>query len=109
MTILRIVPPSNTAPAGPVWLHHTVASRTLEAQALAAHPAYTLMARAGLSVARWTRALAPHARTIWVAVGPGHNGGDGLAAAAHWAGAAAAKATRCRRCGGAVTYEAATA
>lgn len=86
MTTLRIVPPSDTTAAGPIWLHHTVASRALEAQALAAHPAYnTLMARAGLSVARWARALVPHARTIWVVVGPGHNGGDGLAAAAHLA------------------------
>ncbi|MBQ0934902.1 NAD(P)H-hydrate dehydratase [Ideonella paludis] len=85
MPSLRLVPFSELTPAGALWLHDTAASRALEAQALAAHPPYTLMARAGLAVARWTRALAPHARHIWVAVGPGHNGGDGLAAAAHWA------------------------
>ncbi|WP_396269311.1 NAD(P)H-hydrate dehydratase [Ideonella sp.] len=87
MPSLRLVPFSEMTPAGALWLHDTAASRALEAQALAAHPPYTLMARAGLAVARWTRALAPHARQVWVAVGPGNNGGDGLAAAAHWAAA----------------------
>lgn len=87
MPSLRLVPLSDKTPAGALWLHDTAASRALEAQALAAHPPYTLMARAGLAVARWGRALAPHARRVWVAVGPGNNGGDGLAAAAHWANA----------------------
>jgi ADP-dependent NAD(P)H-hydrate dehydratase / NAD(P)H-hydrate epimerase len=87
MPSLRLVPFSEMTPAGALWLHDTAASRALEAQALAAHPPYTLMARAGLAVARWARALAPHARRVWVAVGPGNNGGDGLAAAAHWAAA----------------------
>jgi hydroxyethylthiazole kinase-like uncharacterized protein yjeF len=41
------------------------------------------MQRAGLSVARLALALAPHARTVWVACGPGNNGGDGLEAALH--------------------------
>jgi hydroxyethylthiazole kinase-like uncharacterized protein yjeF len=41
------------------------------------------MQKAGLSVARLTLALAPHARVIWIACGPGNNGGDGLEAAAH--------------------------
>src|SRR5699024_10374489 len=27
--------------------------------------------------------LAPHARSVWVAAGPGNNGGDGLEAALH--------------------------
>jgi len=41
------------------------------------------MQRAGLAVARLALAVAPHARTIWVACGPGNNGGDGLEAAMH--------------------------
>jgi ADP-dependent NAD(P)H-hydrate dehydratase / NAD(P)H-hydrate epimerase len=73
-------------------LHNTAATRRLEAASQAALPAHTLMARAGLSVARLARALAPHARCIWVACGPGNNGGDGLVAARHlhqWAQASA--------------------
>ena len=45
------------------------------------HP--SLMQTAGLALARLTLALVPHARVIWVACGPGNNGGDGLEAAAH--------------------------
>ena len=40
------------------------------------------MQRAGLATARLAMALAPHARTIWIACGPGNNGGDGFEAAA---------------------------
>lgn len=36
---------------------------------------------AGLACARLAMALAPHAQNIWVWVGPGNNGGDGLEAA----------------------------
>ncbi len=43
----------------------------------------TLMQQAGLALARLTLALVPHARLVWVACGPGNNGGDGLEAAAH--------------------------
>lgn len=46
-------------------------------------PPHALMARAGLAVAQLSRALQPHARCIWVACGPGNNGGDGLVAATH--------------------------
>ena len=46
-------------------------------------PPHTLMQRAGLAVARLALALAPHARTIWIACGPGNNGGDGFEAAMH--------------------------
>lgn len=45
-------------------------------------PPHTLMARAGVGVARLALALAPHAQRVWVAAGPGNNGGDGLEAAA---------------------------
>ena len=49
-------------------------------QALCAAP---LMQNAGLACARLALAVAPHARRIWVAAGPGNNGGDGLEAALH--------------------------
>lgn len=46
-------------------------------------PAHTLMQRAGLAVAKLAMAIAPHAQRIWIACGPGNNGGDGLEAAVH--------------------------
>lgn len=64
-------------------LHGTQATRAMEQVATAALPPHSLMALAGLSVARLARALAPHARCVWVACGPGNNGGDGLVAAMH--------------------------
>jgi len=70
--------------AGPACPLYTVAAtRRLEQAAAAALPPHTLMQRAGLAAARLAMALAPHARTIWVACGPGNNGGDGLEAAMH--------------------------
>ena len=64
-------------------LHSVATTRRIE-QAVAAQLApHTLMQRAGLAVARLTCALAPHAQTIWLACGPGNNGGDGLEAAMH--------------------------
>lgn len=62
-------------------LHQTGATRVLEQNTIAAGE--TLMAHAGLAVARLALALAPHAQHIWVACGPGNNGGDGLEAARH--------------------------
>lgn len=64
-------------------LHGTRATRLLEQQAAATLPPCTLMRRAGLATANLAQALAPHARSIWVACGPGNNGGDGLEAALH--------------------------
>jgi hydroxyethylthiazole kinase-like uncharacterized protein yjeF len=63
-------------------LHKVQATRQLEQQAAQALPPHTLMQRAGLAVARVALAVAPHARTIWIACGYGNNGGDGLQAAA---------------------------
>lgn len=62
-------------------LYSVETTRHLEREATARLPAHTLMARAGLSVARLALALQPHARVIWLACGPGNNGGDGLVAA----------------------------
>jgi hydroxyethylthiazole kinase-like uncharacterized protein yjeF len=43
----------------------------------------SLMQRAGEAVAKLALAIAPHADRIWIAAGPGNNGGDGLEAATH--------------------------
>ncbi|MDC8783672.1 NAD(P)H-hydrate dehydratase [Roseateles koreensis] len=65
-------------------LYGIAGTRTLETQALAATPPQALMERAGLAVAKLALALHNHAeRPIWIACGPGNNGGDGLVAARH--------------------------
>ena len=64
-------------------LHNIVATRRIEQAAAAQLASHTLMQRAGLAVARLACALAPHAQTVWLACGPGNNGGDGLEAAMH--------------------------
>ena len=64
-------------------LFDVAASRRIEQLALSDLPLHTLMQRAGLAVARLGMALAPHAQCIWVACGPGNNGGDGFQAAVH--------------------------
>ena len=64
-------------------LHDAQQSRRIEAAAAASLPPHTLMQRAGLSVARLALAIAPHAQRVWIAAGPGNNGGDGLEAALH--------------------------
>ena len=77
--------PSSLRPvdAEAVWpLFDVAATRRIETLALEQAPAHSLMQRAGLASARLALALAPHAQTIWVAAGPGNNGGDGLEAAA---------------------------
>ena len=67
----------------PLALYSAAATRRIEQHHAAQLPPHTLMQRAGLAVARLARALAPHARTVWIACGPGNNGGDGLEAALH--------------------------
>ena len=67
----------------PEPLHGSLSTRIVERAAASGLPDHALMARAGLALSRLTQALAPHARSIWVACGPGNNGGDGLIAAAH--------------------------
>ena len=69
--------------ATPHPFYSVAATRLIEQQAAATLPAHTLMQRAGLAVARLALAVAPHARCIWVACGPGNNGGDGFEAAMH--------------------------
>jgi ADP-dependent NAD(P)H-hydrate dehydratase / NAD(P)H-hydrate epimerase len=64
-------------------LHDAAQSRRIETAAAATLPPHTLMQRAGLAVARLALAIAPHAERIWIAAGPGNNGGDGLEAAMH--------------------------
>ncbi len=58
-------------------------TRAMEQGASAGLPAHALMRRAGISLARLALALAPHAQWVWIAAGPGNNGGDGLEAAGH--------------------------
>lgn len=68
-------------------LYGVEATRQIEQTTQAQLPPNTLMQRAGLAVAKLALALAPHSHRIWVACGPGNNGGDGLEAALklqHW-------------------------
>ena len=64
-------------------LHNVAQTRSIEIKAQAALPTHTLMQRAGLATAQLALAIAPHAQKIWLACGPGNNGGDGLEAAVH--------------------------
>ena len=62
-------------------LHDAAHTRLLEGLP-GTHPAdMPLMETAGLALARLTLALAPHASVVWIASGPGNNGGDGMVAA----------------------------
>jgi len=74
----RVLPPRTSVP-----LFGVQRTRAIEERARASLPEHTLMRRAGLAVARLGLALAPHAQRVWIACGPGNNGGDGLEAAMH--------------------------
>ena len=77
-------PLQRITPAIADWpLHDTPASRHIEAAASLGLAPHTLMRRAGLAVARLALALAPHGQRVWIACGPGNNGGDGFEAACH--------------------------
>lgn len=64
-------------------LHRVDETRRIEQSAALNLPPNTLMQRAGLAVAQLALAVAPHAQRIWIACGPGNNGGDGMEAALH--------------------------
>ncbi len=64
-------------------LYDVQATRDIEHAAQTRLPPHTLMQRAGLAVAQLALALAPHGQRVWLACGPGNNGGDGLEAAMH--------------------------
>jgi hydroxyethylthiazole kinase-like uncharacterized protein yjeF len=72
----------------PAPLYTVSQLRALEVCAARQLPAHTLMARAGAAAARYLLEIAAHdgslaaGRTVWLAAGPGNNGGDALVCAA---------------------------
>ena len=64
-------------------LYDAASTRRIEQAAMQNLAPNVLMQRAGRAVAQLALAVAPHARRIWIACGPGNNGGDGLEAALH--------------------------
>jgi ADP-dependent NAD(P)H-hydrate dehydratase / NAD(P)H-hydrate epimerase len=80
--MIHILGKSHT-PAGSFDLYGVAATRQWEQNCALHFPAHRLMQNAGLAVARLALAVAPHAKTVWIACGPGNNGGDGLEAALH--------------------------
>ena len=76
MSVHRVLPSKVEWP-----LFDAAHTQRIELRERAGLPTHTLMARAGEAVARLALAVAPHAQRVWVAAGPGHNGGDGLEAA----------------------------
>ena len=79
----RICGASGPASLKPWQLFGIAQTRSLETSSPDESECATLMQTAGMALARLTLALVPHARVIWVACGPGNNGGDGLEAASH--------------------------
>jgi ADP-dependent NAD(P)H-hydrate dehydratase / NAD(P)H-hydrate epimerase len=64
-------------------MHTAAQSRAYEEKLHRLLPDAALMHAAGVSVARLCRAIAPHARCVWLLCGPGNNGNDGLIAGQH--------------------------
>ena len=64
-------------------LFDVAATRQIEQATASTLPPHALMQKAGLAVAQLALALVPHAQRVWIACGPGNNGGDGLEAATH--------------------------
>lgn len=96
MTLARILPSTREWPLFGVSRTREIEVRALSAMARAGSgigpssstPAEPpsgrpgrLMEAAGAAVARLALAVAPHAGRVWIAAGPGNNGGDGLEAA----------------------------
>ena len=74
--------PQPVLPSRRAWpLFNAATSRQIEQTALSGGAPHALMAAAGLGLARLALAIAPDMRRVWVAAGPGNNGGDGLVAA----------------------------
>lgn len=78
----RILGIRNPGDVAPHHLFSGAQTRALKHAASGTLP-HTLMQRAGLAIAQFALAVAPHARVIWIACGPGNNGGDGYEAAIH--------------------------
>lgn len=87
MPLCRILPRSTGLAFRKLPLFSASTLRQVESRALALLPPGTLMQRAGLAIGHLARAVQPHAKVIWVACGPGNNGGDGFEAAMHLANA----------------------
>ena len=79
----RIVGPAGTATDKAWPLFDVAHTRQLEAKQPVSPDGMRLMHTAGLALAKFTLAVTPHAKVIWIACGPGNNGGDGLIAATH--------------------------
>lgn len=74
---------SQLSQLGDLALYSAADTRAVESHLQRLLPEHCLMQRAGLASAHLALAIAPHASKIWIACGPGNNGGDGLEAAIH--------------------------
>ena len=79
----RILGADGIVPVTAKLLFSNRETRVLEGSAAGSLPPHALMQRAGLALARFALAAAPHAQIIWIPCGPGNNGGDGYEAAKH--------------------------